>query len=100
MTTIWKNLRFGVQQIGLLLSSLFVAVGIAEDNATSLPRAFVDGTGLGWVTLGEQDFVHVNCDPDTWSWKDGVTHCTGKPTGVIRSQKLYTNFELVVQWRH
>ena len=42
----------------------------------------------------------VDCDPDTWSWKDGVTHCTGKPVGVIRSQTQYTNFELVAQWRH
>ena len=27
-------------------------------------------------------------------------HCTGKPVGVIRSKKPYTNFELVVQWQH
>ena len=27
-------------------------------------------------------------------------HCTGKPTGVARSTKEYTNFELVAQWQH
>ena len=51
------------------------------------PRAFVDGTGPGWRALGEADFVNVNCDPDTWTWKDGVVHCTGKPVGVTRTSK-------------
>lgn len=76
-----------------------VALGIAQEPAKA-PRAFVDGTGPGWKTLGEQDFTHVNCNPDTWTWKDGVVHCTGQPVGVIRTQKPFTNFELVAQWRH
>ena len=75
--------------------------GIAEaQEQTALPKAFVDGDGPGWKALGEKDFVNVNCDPDTWEWKDGVVHCTGQPIGVIRSTQMYTNFELVVQWRH
>jgi hypothetical protein len=68
--------------------------------AADLSKASIDGTGPGWQPLTEADFVHVNCDPDTWSWKDGITHCTGSPVGVIRSQQTYTNFEMVVQWRH
>jgi hypothetical protein len=56
--------------------------------------------GPGWQTLGERDFANVNCDADTWSWKDGTLHCTGKPVGVLRTQKQYTNLELVLQWRH
>jgi len=73
----------------------------ADDSvAGSMPKAFIDGTGPGWVGLGETDCVNVNCDPDTWSWKDGVIHCTGKPVGVLRTIKEYTNFELVAQWKH
>jgi hypothetical protein len=71
----------------------------AEDSA-GLPKACIDGDGPGWVQLGEHDFVNVNCDPDTFSWKDGVAYCTGKPIGVIRTQKPYTNFEMVAQWMH
>lgn len=80
----------------LLLSS----PGIPADNESAPPKACIDGTGPGWKTLGEDDFVNVNGEADTWQWKDGFAHCTGKPVGVIRSSKHYTNFELVVEWRH
>lgn len=72
----------------------------AQDEARALPKAFINGEGLGWVTLGEADFTNVNCDPETWSWKDGVAYCTGQPVGVIRTLKPYTNFELVAEWCH
>jgi hypothetical protein len=72
----------------------------ASDQAAAAPRAFLDGTGSGWKALGGRDFANVNCNPDTWSWKDGAVHCTGLPVGVIRTQKPLTNFELVAQWRH
>jgi len=29
-----------------------------------------------------------------------VIHSTGSPVGVVRSKKVYTNLELVVEWRH
>ena len=82
---------------GWLALSLIPAWG---QEAVELPKATIDGTGLGWRELGEADFVNVNTDPDTWTWKDGIVHCTGKPVGVTRSQKPITNFELVAMWRH
>src|SRR5436190_56977 len=72
----------------------------SADESSGPPRAFVDGTGAGWKALGEEDFARVNCDPETWTWKDGVICCTGLPVGVTRTRKMYTNFELVAQWRH
>ena len=56
------------------------------------PSAAIDGTAAGFRTLGEADFVNVNCLADTWQWKDDFVHCTGNPVGVIRSTKPYTNF--------
>ena len=64
------------------------------------PRAFLDGTGPGWRTLGEGDFAGVNGDPDTWTWKDGVLYCSGRPIGVMRTRQKFTNLEMVVEWRH
>jgi hypothetical protein len=72
----------------------------SNEEAASLPKASIDGTELGWQELTEQDFVDVNGEADTWTWKDGTIQCTGQPVGVIRSRKPYTNFELVAQWRH
>lgn len=63
-------------------------------------QAVVDGQGPGWKDLVLDDFVNVNCTPDTWSSSDGVIRCTGNPVGVIRSRQTRQNFELVLQWRH
>ena len=66
---------------------LLAAVGGTADEPAAMPRAGIDGTGLGWRSLGEEDFTAVNCTPETWTWKDGVIHCTGKPVGVVRTEK-------------
>jgi len=88
--------------LSLALTGVVILCGqfaAAEENV-SLPKACIDGTGPGWRALGEEDFVNVNGEADTWTWKDGMAYCTGQPVGVIRSQKIYQNFELVVEWRH
>jgi hypothetical protein len=79
---------------------LVVVAGLQAIAQDAPSKAFIDGDGLGWVALGEDDFTNVNCDPGTWTWKDGVAYCTGEPVGVIRSKEQITNFELVAQWRH
>ena len=84
-------------------SLLILVLGLGGSTlllAADVTKATIDGTGPGWQTLTEADFAHVNCDSNTWSWKEGITHCTGSPVGVIRSQQTYTNFEMVATWRH
>lgn len=76
------------------------AVRGADGEPAAPLKAFIDDTAPGWRTLGAADFTNVNCAADTWTWSAGQVHCTGQPVGVIRSQKTYTNFELVAQWRH
>lgn len=88
--------RFALGLLGSL--AVFAGAGVAGEPSAP-PKAFIDGTGTGWKALGEADFVNVNCDPKTWTWKDGTVVCTGQPVGVIRSKKPYTNFELVARWR-
>src|SRR5688500_9353994 len=80
----------------LMMATLPVGAGLAQDA----PRAFIDGVGPGWRTLGESDFAGVNGNPDTWTWKDGVLLCSGQPIGVMRTRQKFTNVELVVEWRH
>lgn len=64
------------------------------------PKAFIDGTGPGWVTLTGDDFAKVNGNDDTWVWDGSHVVGTGKPVGVTRSKKQYTNFEFVGEWKH
>jgi hypothetical protein len=45
-------------------------------------------------------WVNVNTAPDTWSVKDGMIVCTGKPMGVLRTEKQYENFILHIEWMH
>jgi len=45
-------------------------------------------------------WVNVNCAPETWSVQDGLIHCTGIPTGVLRSDKMYENYILELEYRH
>jgi len=45
-------------------------------------------------------WVNVNTAPDTWSARDGLLVCSGKPIGVMRSEKQYENFVLHIEWMH
>ena len=80
----------------LIVSALCASASLAQEP----PRAFIDAARDDWRTLGESDFVDVNGDPETWTWKDGVLVCSGQPIGVLRTRQKFTNFELVVTWRH
>src|SRR5262249_15621657 len=85
---------------GAVIGCLCIALNAHAQPAASLPKATIDGTGPGWRALAKDDLVNVNCDTNTWTWTNGIIHCTGRPVGVIRTKKLHTNFELVAQWRH
>lgn len=70
------------------------------EEPLNLPKAFVDGNGPGWKQLTLDDFDNFNGEPETWSMQDGLICTTGKPIGVARSKKKYTNLEIVAEWRH
>jgi hypothetical protein len=95
-------MSFHITRGGLLFVCFWslVLVAFGDDANDALPKACIDGTGPGWVELGLKDFENANCDPDTFTFKDGVISCTGKPIGVTRSKKEYKNFEMVAQWKH
>lgn len=43
---------------------------------------------------------NVNCAPSTWRVRDGMIVCSGVPTGLLRSERQYTNFVMEVEFRH
>ncbi|MBL8819579.1 MAG: DUF1080 domain-containing protein [Planctomyces sp.] len=65
----------------------------AQDAAKDEFRPLFNGKDMtGWV--------YVNTPPDTWTIEDGVLICSGRPTGEIRTDRMYQNFVLEVEWRH
>src|SRR4051794_17399391 len=81
---------------GIVMGALLLlAAGAGQNNQGTAPqfRDLFNGKDLtGWV--------NVNTDPDTWSVRDGMLVCKGKPIGVMRSDKQYENFVLHVEWMH
>ena len=57
-----------------------------------------------WAPLfNGKDFTgwtNINTDPDTWRIRDGMVETTGKPVGVMCSDRMYENFVLHVEWMH
>ena len=52
-----------------------------------------NGTDLsGWV--------NVNGASNTWRAEDAMIRCTGKPTCLLRTDRMYENFVLELEWRH
>lgn len=78
----------------LLSLSLLATVSLTAPAAETIQ--LFNGKDLsGW----EFD-VKDGADPlDIWSVKDGILFCTGKPAGVIRTKKYYSNYELTLEWR-
>lgn len=76
----------------LLLSIATLALTAHAGDTPQFVDLFNGKDLTGWV--------NVNTGPDTWSVKDGLLVCTGKPTGVMRSAKQYENFILHIEWMH
>lgn len=97
-------MRFRRRLVAFCIVSLLAGSGAAGPGAAQpapeAPRAYIDGVGPGWRTLGPDDFVDVNGYPDTWVWKGDLLTSTGVPIGVRRTRDTFTNFELVIEWRH
>lgn len=60
-----------------------------------------DGKSLdGWMFIVKPDKDGKKADPfDTWSVKDGIIHCTGKPNGCLVTKKEFGDYNLKVKWR-
>ncbi len=46
------------------------------------------------------NWVNVNCAPETWTVHEQMIVCSGIPSGVLRTAKQYENYILELEWRH
>src|SRR5262249_47957954 len=76
----------------LVIVSLLVAIANFA-HAQERWKPLFNGKDLsGWVI--------VNVAPNTFTARDGMIVSTGKPTGTLRTERMYENFIMEVEWRH
>lgn len=76
----------------LIAAALLVSGAAAAQDPLQFRDLFNGKDLSGWV--------NVNTDPDTWRAQNGEIFCKGTPIGVMRSEKMYENFILHVEWMH
>lgn len=42
----------------------------------------------------------ISTPASTWIYQDGLLVCSGRPIGELRTEKMYQNFVLELEWRH
>jgi hypothetical protein len=81
---------------------IVAVVLLALANLCLLPPSIAQEAGFVPLFNGKDlsGWVNVNCAPNTFTVRDGIIVSTGIPTGVMRTQKQYENFELELEYRH
>ncbi len=76
----------------LILCCLVLAAGCPSQSSNGFVPLFNGKDLEGWV--------NVNCAPETWSVRDGLLHCSGVPYGFLRTDRMYENYVLELEYRH
>jgi hypothetical protein len=90
--------------VGILAGCLAVVAALGTRGAAALAEDKEEGfTPLfnGKDLKGFKTFLQGKADPKkTWSVKEGVIICTGKPMGYFYTQKSYKDYVLRYDWRY
>ena len=89
MTHLSKNFLLSLFGILFLFSHSEL---ISEERSSGFKPLFNGKNFSGWVP--------VNTAPSTWLIKDNMLICSGKPIGELRTERMYQNFIMEVEWRH
>ncbi|MBC7778213.1 MAG: DUF1080 domain-containing protein [Phycisphaerae bacterium] len=94
------NFKKGTQSFVTLQICVAALICLTHISQAQNPLKF--GLELNHSNSKKTDitWVNVNTDPETWSLRKDELICTGKPIGVMRSEKQYENFILHVEWMH
>jgi|GEM_PF-364552 len=76
----------------VLVSFFLCAPGLVAQEDEGFVDLF-NGTDLtGWVVVGGA--------PETWSVVDGAIRTSGQPRGFLRTERMYQNYVLELEWKH
>ena len=79
---------------------LAAAIAVLLISACADKKVYLfNGENLdGWKTVLRDDPDAIT-GPSTFSAKDGVIYITGNPFGYIRTEKVFSNYKLHLEWR-
>ncbi|MFP4191615.1 MAG: DUF1080 domain-containing protein [Candidatus Hydrogenedentota bacterium] len=88
--------HFTIRLLPVLLAALCLglpgtAAG-AQDTDDGWERLFNGEDLSGWE--------YVNCPPETFTVRDEMIICSGEPISTLRTDRMYENFILELEWRH
>ena len=87
------SIRFSCLVSLLACLSIFCNISNAQGFEPLSFKQLFNGKDLnGWV--------NVNTSKDTWKVKNKILISTGKPIGVMRTDRQYENFILEIEWKH
>lgn len=75
-----------------VILALLFPLGAAGQSGQEFRNLFNGKDLSGWI--------NVNTAPDTWKIVDDLVVCSGRPIGVMCSEKQYENFVLHIEWKH
>jgi hypothetical protein len=68
-----------------------------DEGAVNRPLELFNGKNLaGWTHVLEKPDVPRDA---VWSVRDGILVCAGKPLGVLQTERAFTNFRFVLEYR-
>ncbi len=76
----------------LLASALLPAFAADAITPKAKTELFNGKDTVGWVVFPE-------AGKDSWSIKDGILACVGKPSGFLRTEQSYKQYRFTVEWR-
>ena len=77
----------------LLASALLPAFAADAISPKAKTELFNGKDTTGWVVFPAET------SKETWSIKDGILSCVGKPSGFLRTEQSYKQYRFTVEWR-
>jgi hypothetical protein len=77
----------------LMVSALVNAFAADAITPKAKTELFNGKDTTGWVVFPTET------SKDTWSIKDGILSCVGKPSGFLRTEQSYKQYRFTVEWR-
>jgi len=101
-------MNFSTGQKSSFLFFLLISAGAIHTNAQHPTFKFQFGKEVNsnYLLLDSSpnertiNWINVNTEDNTWKKNGEELICYGNPIGVVRSEKMYENFMLHVEWRH